>query len=288
MKNRLGINRMREMKPQTTRVIFPLLTILVIAISIWGPEALEKYKDRKVLDKIHAEAVEEAGEGYRYRLNANEKVYILSKCLNSQSLPESEQSAMTRIENGEVDYQELEGAYAFVVNHKGPSGREITDEQIYETCNKGIEALKELGILPNQVRQVEKTAYNAVLYSAIDVLEPRNNVAVWKVSLSNSQKNANKENRLIDAYIDADTGKIYEFYVRTPLTWEEIDTDAVVERWSSYMGLSSPEVYESDNPLLETTPYFKKYVFAGMGDERTVVTIGFYEGINELFLKISK
>ena len=288
MKNRLGINRMREMKPQTTRVIFPLLTILVIAISIWGPEALEKYKDRKVLDKIHAEAGEEAGEGYRYRLNANEKVYILSKCLNSQSLPESEQNAMTRIENGEVDYQELEGAYAFVVNHKGPSGREITDEQIYETCNKGIEALKELGILPNQVRQVEKTAYNAVLYSAIDVLEPRNNVAVWKVSLSNSQKNANKENRLIDAYIDADTGKIYEFYVRTPLTWEEIDTDAVVERWSSYMGLSSPEVYESDNPLLETTPYFKKYVFAGMGDERTVVTIGFYEGINELFLKISK
>lgn len=288
MKNRLGINRMREMKPQTIRVIFPLLTILVIAISIWGPEALEKYKDRKVLDKIHAEAVEEAGEGYRYRLNANEKVYILSKCLNSQSLPESEQNAMTRIENGEVDYQELEGAYAFVVNHKGPSGREITDEQIYETCNKGIEALKELGMLPNQVRQVEKTAYNAVLYSAIDVLEPRNNVAVWKVSLSNSQKNANKENRLIDAYIDADTGKIYEFYVRTPLTWEEIDTDAVVERWSSYMGLSSPEVYESDNPLLETTPYFKKYVFAGMGDERTVVTIGFYEGINELFLKISK
>lgn len=288
MKNRLGINRMREMKAQTTRVIFPLLTILVIAISIWGPEALGKYKDRKVLDKIHAEAVEEAGEGYRYRLNANEKVYILSKCLNSQSLPESEQNAMTRIENGEVDYQELEGAYAFVVNHKGPSGREITDEQIYETCNKGIEALKELGILPNQVRQVEKTAYNAVLYSAIDVLEPRNNVAVWKVSLSNSQKNANKENRLIDAYIDADTGKIYEFYVRTPLTWEEIDTDAVVERWSSYMGLSSPEVYESDNPLLETTPYFKKYVFAGMGDERTVVTIGFYEGINELFLKISK
>ncbi|MDD7027708.1 MAG: hypothetical protein PUI46_11565 [Lachnospiraceae bacterium] len=276
------------MKPQTTRVIFPLLTILVIAISIWGPEALGKYKDRKVLDKIHAEAVEEAGEGYRYRLNANEKVYILSKCLNSQSLPESEQNAMTRIENGEVDYQELEGAYAFVVNHKGPSGREITDEQIYETCNKGIEALKELGILPNQVRQVEKTAYNAVLYSAIDVLEPRNNVAVWKVSLSNSQKNANKENRLIDAYIDADTGKIYEFYVRTPLTWEEIDTDAVAERWSSYMGLSSPEVYESDNPLLETTPYFKKYVFAGMGDERTVVTIGFYEGINELFLKISK
>ncbi len=288
MKNKLRISRIREMKPETVRVVFPLLTLLVILISIWGPEVLESYKDRKVLDKIHTETVEEAGEGYRYRLNANEKVYILAKCLNSQSLPESELNAMTRTDKAGVDYQELEGAYAFVVNHKGPSGREITDEQIYETCNKGIEALKELGILPKQVRKVEKTAYNAVLYSAIDVLEPRNNVAVWKVSLSNSQKNANKQNRLIDAYIDADTGKIYEFYVRTPLTWEEMDTDAIVEKWSSYMGLSTPSAYESENPLLETTPYFKKYVFTGMGDERTIVTIGFYEGINELFLKISK
>lgn len=53
------------------------------------------------------------------------------------------------------------------------------------------------------------------------------------------------------------------------------------------MGLSSPEPYESVNPLLETTPYFKKYVFSGMGEGKTVVTVGFYEGINELFLKIS-
>ena len=30
------------------------------------------------------------------------------------------------------------------------------------------------------------------------------------------------------------------------------------------------------------------YVFEGMGDERTIVTVGFYDGINELFLKISK
>lgn len=54
------------------------------------------------------------------------------------------------------------------------------------------------------------------------------------------------------------------------------------------MGLDAPAPYETDNPLLETTPYYKKYVFAGMGEERTIVTVGFYEGINELFLKISR
>lgn len=53
-------------------------------------------------------------------------------------------------------------------------------------------------------------------------------------------------------------------------------------------GLTAPEAYETDNPLLETTPYYKKYVFSGPGGERTVVTVGFYDGIDELFLKITK
>ena len=150
-----------------------------------------------------------------------------------------------------------------------------------------LEMLKALGILPDEVREVNAASYDATLYSAIDVLEPRNNVAVWKMELSNSQRNADKANRLIDACIDADDGKIYEFYARTSLVWGEIDTDAVVETWRTYMGLSAPTAYESDNPLLEATPYFKKYVFSGMGEGRTIVTVGYYEGINELFLKIS-
>ena len=267
---------------------FLLFAGLIMALSIWGPEALAHYKDKDILDEIHAEVVEEAGEGYRYTLNANEKVYILSSCLSSQTLPESELNSLTRTESANIDYQDLEGTYAFVINHRGPSGKEITDEEIYETCNKGLDMLKELGILSDQIKEVDAASYDATLYSAIDVLEPRNNVAVWKMSLSNSQKNANKENRLIDAYIDADDGKIYEFYVRTPVLWEDIDADALVASWAAYMGLGEPAPYESDNPLLETTPYFRKYVFAGMGNGQTVVTLGFYEGINELFLKVSR
>lgn len=265
-----------------------LFAALVVALSVWGPEALAEYKDRMILNETHTEIAEEAGEGYRYSLNGNEKLYILSKCLNGQTLPESEQNALNRSGSEEMDYKELEGAYAFVLNHKGPSGKEITDEQIYETCNKEIGRLKELGILPDMVKEVNAASYDAVMYSAIDVLEPRNHVSVWKISLSNSQKNADKENRLIDAYVDADTGRIYEFYVRTSVKWEDIDADAIVEAWSGYLGLSAPKLYETENPLLETTPYFKKYVFPGMGNENTIVTLGFYEGINEIFLKISK
>ncbi|MCI9372648.1 MAG: hypothetical protein HFI52_04510 [Lachnospiraceae bacterium] len=268
--------------------IFILFAVFSMALSIWGPEALARYQDKGMLNEIHTETVEEGGVGYRYKLNINEKLYILSRCLSSQTIPESEQNAPAYRADTAAAYQDMDGSYAFIANYRRPSDEEITDEQIYETCNEALAVLKEAGILPKEVKDVMPASYEATLYSAIDVLEPRNNIAVWKLSLSNSQKNANKENRLMDAYIGAEDGKLYEFYVRTPLLWEEIDADAVVEGWSSYMGLGSPEPYESENPLLETTPYYKKYVFPGMGDARTIVTVGFYEGINELFLKIEK
>lgn len=274
------------MKKNILNIALLALTVIVVVVSIWGPEALAVYRDREVLNTINTQEEETGGVGYRYQLSANEKLYILSQCLNSQSVPGTDLSSQTR----ETDtlYQDLPGTYAFVVNHNGPSGGEITDEEIYETANEGIEILKELGILPEEIREVQPGSYEATLYSAIDVPEPRNNVAVWQLSLLGSLQNANKEDRLIDAYIDADDGKIYEFYVRSQLKWEDIDPDELIEKWSEYMGLTAPEDYENDNPLLETTPYYKKYVFSADGDERTVVTVGFYEGINELFLKISK
>ena len=44
-----------------------LIVALVIAVSIWGPEALAKYKDKGILDEPHIELVMEAGEGYCHR-----------------------------------------------------------------------------------------------------------------------------------------------------------------------------------------------------------------------------
>lgn len=265
-----------------------LLALLVLGIAVWGPERFTNYKDKALLNSITVEAVEEENEGYRYTMSNNEKLYILAKCLNNQILPESELSAKTKVDVGGMEYEELTGTYAFVVNYQGPSGKEITDEEIYEICNREIATLKECGILSETVKEVKASAYNAVLYSAIDVLEPRNNLSVWKVSLSTSQQNADKSNRILDAYIDADTGKIYEFYVRTEQVWGDIEPDEIMEKWSTYMGLSGQQEYEDANPLLENTPYYKKYRFPGIDEQSTVVTIGFYEGINELYLKITK
>ncbi len=260
----------------------------VICLSVWGPETLARYQDRRVLNEIHTQAVEGEGEGYRYTLNGSERVFLLSQCLNSQNLPESEWNARFLGENGELSYQNVGGTYAFVQNRQGPSGKEITGEEIYKVCNEGIKTFQELGILPDSVRAVDASNYEVTLYSAIDVLEPRNHIAVWKVSLSDSRKNADKSNRLIDAYIDADNGRIYEFYARTELGWDQIVPDDMVEAWREYAGLGQPQPYPDNNPLLETTPFYKKYLFDGMEGEHTVATVGFYEGINELFIKIAK
>ncbi|MCI8585838.1 MAG: hypothetical protein HFI92_08075 [Lachnospiraceae bacterium] len=264
-----------------------LFTIFILLVSIFGPEQISRYNDRGSLNQITVEETGPESAGYRYTMNSNEKLYLLSECLNHQVLPESELSAMTRISSSEMDYQELMGTYAFVVNRQGPSGKEITDEEIYEICNREIKTLKSCGVLPEAVREVNASSYLAVLYSAIDVLEPQNNMSVWKVSLSTSQQNADKTNRLIDAYIDAGTGKIYGFYVRTENTWSELDPEQMMEDWESYLGLTGREDYESVNPLLETTPNYRKYRFPGMDDQSTVVTVGFYDGINELFIKLN-
>lgn len=274
---------MERQKSRNLVILF--LTFSVLLAAVFGPEQMARYKDRGMLNQITAEEIVSSGAGYRYTLNSNEKLWLLSECLNHQVLPESEFSAMTRVESPGM-YEELMGTYAFVVNRQGPSGREITDDRIYEICNREIQALKEREVLPESVREVTADSYDAVLYSAIDVLEPQNNMSVWKVSLSTSQQNADKTNRLIDAYVDAETGKMYGFYVRTEKTWAELDPEQMIEAWSVYLGLTGREVYESENPLLETASEYMKYRFPGMKERSTVVTVGFYEGINELFIKI--
>ena len=66
-----------------------------------------------------------------------------------------------------------------------------------------METLKQLGILPQEVKSIDELAYSAELLSAIDVREPRNNLSVWKISLETSQVNADKSRRILDAYVDA-------------------------------------------------------------------------------------
>lgn len=278
----------RLSKKQLKRISLLLIpgAAVIVGLAVWGPEELANYRDRGILNQIQTQESEVGTEGYRYSLSGNEKVYILSKCLNSQVLPESDQNAQTRMN---LNARSLTGNYAFVANKRETSEQAVSEQTGIELGNRGIRELKELGILPKEVKELREESYQAVLYSAIDVPEPRNSVLVWKITLDPAVQNVDKENCMLDLYVDADTGKIYEFYARTEIGfWTQMDSDGIVTAWADYIGLEAPEEYENMNPLSENTPYFKKYSFAGMEEDSTIVTIGFYEGINEMYLKISR
>ncbi len=259
-------------------MVFLIFTAAAIVLSILGPEMLSRYQDRNILNQIHQETAADEGEGYRYAMSSSEKLYLLSEALANYR-------TAGQAENG---YQEDTGSYAFIVNHRGPNDKQITADDIYSSCNSQLELLKNAGILPVSVTETEQKMYAAVLYSAIDVLEPRNNVSVWHLSLSDSQRSVSRQNKLMEVYIDADDGKIYEFYARTEWNWEKIDPDRIASAWCTYMEFPEPERYETENPLLETTSYFQKYRIAHNDGEELIITIGFYEGINEVFLKVGR
>ncbi len=265
-----------------------VVAVVVILAALWGPEWIADRWDAKLLNSIKTEEAESA-EGYRYRMSSNQKLYLLGRCLSSQQLPESELRSLTRVDNDTERYGEMTGSYAFVENRQQPAEGQIQKETVFEACNREIGVLKERGSLPQNVREVSEDSYEAVICSAIDVLEPRNNLSVWKISLSTDVQNADKSNRFLDIYMDADTGKIYEFYVRTGQEWEDIDPEAMITEYADYLELTGLQNYEDPNPLLETTPYFEKFTFPGEEDGSSMtVTIGYYEGIRELFVKVGK
>lgn len=278
---------MRKLDNTLIKILLVFGVVLVLFLSLFLPERLALHLDKNILNQINQEPLEDMAEGYYYALSANEKLYILSSSLNNMILPETELSEKTNIGTGEL-YEDLKGTYALVANYQETKDSEIQSHEVVERINSELNILKEIGIISKSVKEINASAYSSQVYSAIDLKEPGNNLTVWKVSLSSSQVNADKSKRVLDVYMDAETGKIYEFYVRIDKSWDELDPEGIMMKWSEYLGLQDVQKYENDNPLLETTPYYIKYQVPGMDGGNTIVTIGFYEGINELFLKISK
>ncbi len=278
---------MRKLDNILIKVLLVFGVGLVLFLSLYLPERLALHFDKKNLNHVYQEPLEDMAEGYYYALNANEKLYILSSSLNNMILPETELSEKTNTGTGEL-YEDLKGTFALVANYQETKESEIQSHEVIDRINEELSILKELGILSEAVMEINASAYSSQIYSAIDLKEPGNNLTVWKVSLASSQVNADKSKRVLDVYMDAETGKIYEFYVRIDKKWDEINPEDIMLKWSEYLGLQDVQKYKNDNPLLETTPYYLKYQIPGMDGNYTIVTIGFYEGINELFLKISK
>ena len=254
----------------------------VMILSILAPSILSKFTDAKILNTVNTEENDALSGGYRYKLSPNERLYILSNALNSRTPRLSNYAASIR-EKMLIDNESLLESYTYIMNYRGPAENELTKEEVIEACNRELALLSDLGIIPF-CKFIYDDNYEVNLYSAADMLEPGKSVSVWQITCLGYSGRCS----LIEAYIDAETGKIYSFSLRSEQTNENFEADKIIDVWCEYLQLGVPEAVTEDDSLMERTPHYKKYFINGTGDNKTIVTAGFYSGVNEFFIRITE
>lgn len=262
-------------------MIAGLVVCAIIAVMVLGPAAAAQQLDNAVLGNVILEEKDDAMGGYIYHLNADEKLYVLSNALNNRKLPQSDHFASIRPPNSLSNMQTQ--SYAFQPVYRDSEYNDTTKENALDALKSELDALSEKGILPAFAFEPGDD-YELGLFTAIDVLEPKKNVTVWQISYHGTII----RDGLVDCVMDAQTHKLYSISLRNPQSWQQYDADAVIELWAEYLGASTPEPYVPDSPLTEDATHYQKYAISGMEGDKTIVTIGFYDGIREFFIKISR
>lgn len=258
-----------------------ILCIATTVVSIYLPKEISDRSDYGILGKIQTQAGLFFSGGYRYSMTEDEKLYILAKALDNRSFAQSDYAAYVRSESTRRDSDQT---YTYVANVHGAADNEIGREAVIGAINAQIAELYENNVFASI--EVNENDYNIELYSAIDILDPQSNICVWQISNNQPLQQLGKNNVLMEAYMDAQTGKLYCFSYRTATPPDFYKGDEIITNWCAYIGIENCEPYDNNNPLAEMTPNFKKYTIGKTDAGRTLVTIGFYEGINEVFLKI--
>lgn len=258
-----------------------LFVCIIIAATVLGPAAASRHLNSAVLGKVILEEKDDAMGGYIYHLNANEKLYVLSNALNNRILPQSDYFASIRPSNSLSNIQTQ--SYAFQPVYRESEYNSDTRAAALNALKDELSVLSEKSILP-ELAFDPGDAYEIGLFTAIDVLEPKKNVSVWQITFHDILI----RDGLVDCVMDANTHKIYSISLRSPNSWEQYNPDEIVQLWAEYLGASAPEPYVPSSPLTEDATHYQKYAISGMDGDKTIVTIGYYDGIREFFIKISR
>lgn len=267
--------------------VIPLAAAILAVCSVFAatkliPELLSKHYDNSVIGNIMLEEKDMGVTGYKYILNADEKLYVLSNALNNRILPQSDYFAAVRQQENISNNQTQSYAFQPVYNESKYNSKTRADA--LSALNEELDLLSKKGILPVLPSKPKANSYEATLFSAVDILEPQKNVTVWQISFSG----AVLRKGIVDCIMDAQTHKIYNISVRAGKSWSQYNAGHVIRLWAEYLNMSVPVPYEPDNPLVKDATYSQKYVISGIDGDKTIVTVGFYEGVREFFIKVTK
>lgn len=270
-----------------------LLVTLVIVLAIFLPSKLARIFDNSMLGVVHKESTVISSENFQHStLTERERLYIVSMALGNRNVLQSDYIAAIRDKATRTDRDDTVMTFAYVKNTRGPSMSELNADQASEACkNELIEIIR---AFPDITDTIDVTDLNLnkcseQLYSAVYMLDPQKNVPVWQIEYSSAippTANDNLPFALMEAYVDAETGKLYGFAFRLKkVDAESFELDALAKVWLDRLGITSFEDITDDNPFAEDANLYNKFATDGMDNTKTVFTVGFYEGVNEVFVR---
>ncbi len=268
-----------------------LLVTAVIALSILMPAKLARLSDKSILGAVYKENIVISPESFQYSsLSDRERLYIVSQALGNRNILQSDYAASIREKATRSDRDDSVMSFAYVENNRGPSVGELDADQAMEACITELtKIIRDYLKLNIDVTNSSLNPCSQQLYSAVYMLDPQKNVPVWQIDYSSSTPPTFSENspfRLMEAYVDAETGKLYGFAFRLEQAdSEKFDPDAYAMAWLDRLGLTSFEDITEDNPFTEDASLYTKFATDGMDSAKTVFTVGFYEGVNEVFVR---
>lgn len=270
-----------------------LLVIAVIILSILMPSKLARFYDNSMLGVVYKESTAISPESFQYSsLSERERLYIVSMALGNRNILQSDYAASIREKATRSGRDDTVMTFAYVKNTRGPSAGELDANQATEACK--TELAKIIQACPGLKENIDVTELNLnpcseQLYSAVYMLDPQKNVPVWQIEYSSAippTLNDYLPFALMEAYVDAETGKLYGFAFRLgQADAETFEPDALAKAWLARLGITSYEDITEDNPFTEDASLYNKFVTDGMDSAKTVFTVGFYEGVNEVFVR---
>jgi len=269
---RLGHGHM-NMNKKSKYIIAVILFCVIITTAVFIPDIISRYYDMKIVGTVYSK--EKSTGETDYTLDINETLHLLSNSLNNRILPQSDRYAAVRWQD---ILNNKNQSCAFQPVYRESEFNSETRKNALQSLKTELKLLYEKGILP-EFDFDPGGNYIAALFSAIDILNPQKNVTVWQIDFDGHVIKSG----LADCITDARTNKIYSVSVRAAKKWGEYDTDKIIKQWAEYLGIDAPVAYEPENPLIEDATYYKKYISG-----KTVLTVGYYEGVGEFFIKITE
>ena len=269
------------MKISIKYLVVGLFVCAIIIAAALAPSFISRFYDGAELGEIIIEEKDASFEGFKYNLSVDEKLYVLSNALNNRILPQSDYFSAIRLPDS-LSYIQTQ-SYAFQSVYNESDFNNETQAAALKTLENELHLLTEKGIIPSFDFNSDD-GYETGLFTAIDVLEPRKSVTVWQINSSSIIIHGG----LVDCVMDAQTNKIYSITFRHENSWEQYDVAEIVRLWAEYLGISAPEPYEPGSPLAEDATYHQKFSTNGEEGDKTIITVEYYDGINEFFIKISR